>query len=274
MSRTPADRRPARSSRTRPPGTPDTATGTGSAPATGAETATGPSGDLGRRRAKALGDPTRATIHRLLEHAATPLSIADLAEVVGVHRTAVGQHLAILVDAGLVERSVRPPAGRGRPVSVYRAVDDDPYRALAGWLAEALRTRRSAREIGQEIGRRHTDAMTATEPPVTGERRSDARATTVDPVAAIADEAGRLGFAPEIRRDGTAVDVVLHRCPFAELASVDAATVCQLHLGLAEGVVGATGGAEVTGLYVADPHRGGCRLHLRVTGPAPVGTGP
>jgi predicted ArsR family transcriptional regulator len=84
---------------------------------------------------------------------------------------------------------------------------------------------------------------------------------------AMVDEASRLGFQPSLepRHDGE-VDIVLNACPFADVAAADPKTVCQLHLGIAEGLAASIGGLEVTHLHVADPFAAGCRIGLRPTG--------
>lgn len=196
-------------------------------------------------RAQALADPTRARIHHLLTSAEQPLTIAALARLTGLHRTAVGTHLDRLVRAGLAEREVSAPAGRGRPVTVFRAVDPDPYRELSRWLAEGVRTGVGARQLGRAVGER-----------LAGDD------TGADAVAALTLEASRLGFAPELRLRRTAgeFELVLHACPFADLATADPDTVCELHLGLAEGITAHADDIVVHGLRRADPHRGGCRL--------------
>lgn len=194
-------------------------------------------------RAQALGDPSRALIHHLLASTDRPLTIAGLAELTGLHRTAVGTHLDRLVRAGLAEREVSAPAGRGRPVTVFHAVDPDPYRELSRWLAEGVRTGVGARQLGRAVGARLAD-------------------TDDDAIAALTNEASRLGFAPELRtrRATGEFELVLHACPFADLATADPDTVCELHLGLAEGITAHADDVVVLGLRRADPHRGGCRL--------------
>ncbi|MGD9999023.1 MAG: helix-turn-helix transcriptional regulator [Acidimicrobiia bacterium] len=215
-----------------------------------------------------MASRSRASIHRLIGEADHPPTIAELAAATGQHRTAVGLHLVELINAGLVEQITLPPAGRGRPAKRYRAVDDQPYRTLAGWLAEAVRTGRSTRQVGRSAGERL--ALRAT-----------------DPVEFLLTEATRLGFAPVLEpnslasldpADGSAslddsFDIVLRTCPFAALAAADPDTVCNLHLGLAEGVVRATGGAVVDGLQPQDPHLAGCRLRVRRADCAPDAQG-
>jgi predicted ArsR family transcriptional regulator len=200
-------------------------------------------------RAQALADPSRARIHHLLTTADQPLTIAALARLTGLHRTAVGTHLGRLVSAGLAEREVSAPAGRGRPVTVFRAVAPDPYRELSRWLAEGVRTGVGARQLGRDVGARLAD-------------------TDGDAIAALTLEASRLGFAPELRprRKHGEFELVLHTCPFADLASVDPDTVCDVHLGLAEGITAHASDVVVHGLRRADPHRGGCRLSFSNVG--------
>jgi predicted ArsR family transcriptional regulator len=207
----------------------------------------GSDGALGR--AQALADPSRAHVHRLLTASATPMTIAELAAATGLHRTAVGTHLTRLVEIGLAEREVTPPAGRGRPVTVFRAVEPDPYRTLSAWLAEGVRTGSDARAVGRSVGGRMAE--------VDG-----------DGIGGLVREASRLGFAPELRsrRRRGQFELVLHACPFADLASVDPDTVCELHLGLAEGLTAHTDAVTVNALRRADPHRGGCRLTFTRSG--------
>ena len=85
-------------------------------------------------------------------------------------------------------------------------------------------------------------------------------------MAAIVTTLAGQGFAPEVgHMAGGRVEVVLHACPFADAAAEDPATICQLHLGLAEGAAQAIGGLHVEGLRINDPHQAGCRVQLRRT---------
>ena len=67
--------------------------------------------------------------------------------------------------------------------------------------------------------------------------------------------------------------MVLRHCPFQDVAAEDPATICQLHLGLAEGIATALGGVTVAGMEIRDPFRAGCRMALQrqqPTEPAPT----
>jgi predicted ArsR family transcriptional regulator len=196
-------------------------------------------------RARALSVPTRVTVFDLLRSADGPMTAPELAAVVGVHHTAVRQHLAVLSEAGLVAAASQPHPGRGRPHRVYWAVDVvDPYEELGTALAEAMSGGLSAREIGRRRGRALVPSPDGT-------------------MATLEAEAQRLGFEPTVRRRGKGTfELVLGACPFANAAAVAPDAVCDLHLGLAEGIVERGGGLVVDALHAADPHRGGCRFSL------------
>lgn len=206
--------------------------------------------------AEALADPTRHRLFRILRAADAPMTVAELTDAVGVHHTAVRQHLARLRSAGLIAEERSAASGRGRPPMRYRAAgpevvrSEEAYRRLALLLARAVRTGESPREVGRDEGREAAAVAVAHRPPAEG---------PADPVEVVFVQAERLGFRPV--RDGD--DVELRNCPFRDVAAIDPATVCALHLGMAEGVVEAVGGAEVTGLEVRDPDRAGCRITLR-----------
>ncbi len=204
------------------------------------------SGGGALRRAKALSTVRRVDLFGRLRASPVPLTAGVLGISMGIHHTAVRRHLAVLIEAGLVQPEPLPVQGRGRPRTGYTAVDATvAYRELASMLADAVSSGRTARDAGREAGRRV--------PP-----------STEGTLATLRDEAQRLGFEPEVRSGGATHDVVLRACPFADLATSQPETVCELHVGLAEGIVEGDGGRlEVQGIRLADPHKGGCRIVVR-----------
>ena len=76
----------------------------------------------------------------------------------------------------------------------------------------------------------------------------------------------RQGFEPEVRNArGRRVDVVLGNCPFASAVVADPDTICDLHLGIAEGVAELSGDRLVVDELVAhDPSRANCRLRMHL----------
>jgi DNA-binding transcriptional ArsR family regulator len=75
----------------------------------------------------ALGDPTRRAILDRLVHA--PTTVTRLAEALRITVTAVGQHLQILEDAGLVRTE---KLGRVRTCSIHHAGFD----RLEQWIRD------------------------------------------------------------------------------------------------------------------------------------------
>ncbi|NLA37744.1 MAG: helix-turn-helix domain-containing protein [Actinobacteria bacterium] len=209
-----------------------------------------------QEQARALGDPTRHELFRYLADAARPVDVIELTGHLGLHHNAIRQHLAKLVDAGLVVEATAPRVGRGRPRLVY-SVDPSaesrwgatgPYERLALLLSEIIRTGDSPIDVGRRSGRQVT--APAGHP--------------TDPVASLVDAMQRHGFEPTAKRRGNRVEIVLAACPFATTALADPDTVCGLHLGLANGAAEAIGGIAIDELVPRDPRRGACRLRCHV----------
>jgi predicted ArsR family transcriptional regulator len=185
------------------------------------------------------------------------VGVAELTEHLGVNHNTVRQHLAKLCRAGLVVEEVEARDRPGRPRLVYR-VDGvaaepwgapGPYERLALLLTEVVRSGRSPREVGRVAGRREATPA-----------RSGA-----DAIDALERDAARQGFEPARRARRGRVELVLQKCPYETAATADPKTVCQLHLGWAEGLAERAGNVAVEGLVVEDPHAAGCRLRLQAT---------
>ena len=207
--------------------------------------------------ARALGDPTRHRIFRYVAESAAPVGVAELTTYMGLNHNAVRQHLAVLVEAGLVVEELEPESGRpGRRRLLYRLHPEaagawgtpGPYEMLATLLAEALEAGESPREVGREAGRR--TAM-------------EFGAAAGDALDALELAMERRGFRPVRSAKGGKVDFVLGRCPFEDVAATNPESVCQLHLGLAEGFADVAGGVDVVRLVAKNPRRAGCRLEVR-----------
>ena len=211
-----------------------------------------------QEQARALGDPTRHEIFRYIVEAARPVDIAELTDHLGLNHNAIRQHLAKLVAAGLVTEDHAPATGRGRPRLVYRldpAADSrwgvtGPYERLSVLLAEMLRSGDSAVEVGQRSVRPQRGEVVAGD----------------DPVAFVVDAMNRQGFDPVIRNArGQRVDVVLRTCPFESAVLADPDTICDLHLGIVEGLTALTGERLVVDeLITHDPRRAQCRLRMHL----------
>ncbi|MCL1871511.1 MAG: helix-turn-helix domain-containing protein [Promicromonosporaceae bacterium] len=203
----------------------------------------------------ALASPVRLRVLDVLRAADDAPTAQTLAAELGLHVTTVRFHLDLLEEAGLVARETRRAARRGRPAVHYALVDDAPTpgpgvdearEEMIGALAEALASPDAARpDAARAAGRRWAERLPA---PVT-----DAR-------SAVADVFARLGFGPE--PDGE--DLALHTCPFRSAAQAHPQVVCQVHLGLAEGLAARArdGGAVQVGLRpFVEPDLCVVRLH-------------
>jgi predicted ArsR family transcriptional regulator len=207
-------------------------------------------------QARALGDPTRHELFRYIADAERPVDVAELTVHLGLHHNAIRQHLAKLVEAGLVAEATAPPVGRGRPRLCYtldasaesRWGVTGPYERLTLLLTEIIRTGDSPVEVGRRAGR------------LTRAQGSE----DADPVAGLIEAMARHGFEPTAKRRGDQVEIVLGACPFETTALVDPDTVCGLHLGLAFGAADSVGGLVVDELIPRDPRRGACRLRCHV----------
>lgn len=177
-----------------------------------------------------------------LTDAGKALSAEDVAVRVDLHVNTVRFHLDALVDAGLAERASEHRTRPGRPRTLYAASAEAPragersYRLLAEILAGYLATQSDqpaadARAAGEVWGRFLADRPAPF-------ASTDAKAATAQLVDALAD----IGFAPEA--DGVngagehgEAQVLLHHCPFREVAVQHREVVCSVHLGLMQGLL-------------------------------------
>jgi predicted ArsR family transcriptional regulator len=218
--------------------------------------------ELVQRQARALGDPTRYEIFRYVADATSPVRIATLAAHLRFNPNAIRQHLAKLTEAGLVVEEVGTPATTGRPPLQYRVAptaqgtwgSPGPYELLALLLLEVAETK-DPRAAGAQAGRQVVSKYPS----------------GTDAVDVLEGEMAGRGFEPRREVNGDLIELVLQRCPFEAAARAAPDVVCQIHLGLAEGVLAATdAGLRVRDLVTHDPHQGGCRLQLE---PVPVALG-
>jgi len=210
--------------------------------------------ELSRAQSRVLADLTAAE---------RPLTLADLSRSTGLHANTLREHLDALVRTGRVRREQGPPAGPGRPRTLYESAGDDgaqrrsEYAGLASALASAIhRTSDHPREDATVAGEQWGHELAA------DRGRSPGRATRRPTgarreVVAMLEE---IGFAPE--PDADAAVVRLTRCPLLEAARRHPDVVCAVHLGIVRGALEE---------YDADPEPaqlfpfsepGACRLHL------------
>lgn len=223
----------------------------------------------------------RQAVVRVLTEAHRPLTSAEIAEKLEVHKNTARFHLESLIAAGQVEHAALVGSGPGRPAQAFRAVRGmDPggprfYQLLAGILTEALIAEPDGPARAVEAGRRWGRQVAATSTdPITGVN------TAVQQLVQLLDS---FGFAPEhdggahrgsgcgtgpvaelaeSQRPEALPPVSVRHCPFLELAAGHQEIVCPVHLGLMRGALEAWGApvrAEALEPF-AEPDR--CLVHL------------
>ncbi len=185
-------------------------------------------GALGESRSRVLG---------VLQDSGTQLNVSDVAARLGLHTNTVRLHLEALVAAGLADSQAEKRDLRGRPRTLYTANPNSAnagrrsYRLLAQILASSMaaqtsKPREAAVKAGQEWGRFLGEGP----PPF---KRVDADEATGRLVGAL----DTLGFSPEAVTRGRQRRVLLHRCPFREVAKDYPEVACSIHLGLMNGLL-------------------------------------
>jgi predicted ArsR family transcriptional regulator len=190
---------------------------------------------------KALGDNTRYAIYLELARSPVALSTADISEALDLHPNTVRPHLERMREVGLLDVEVDSRGTVGRPQHRYYLSGDAPslglepsaFRLLARLLAATAAAANLTPEAVAAIGREHgrTSAV----------RTQDA----AECVTALMMELAELGFDPAGADDGATTSIAFTHCPFKELAEAFPELVCNLHRGIVEGFVSASGGARV-----------------------------
>lgn len=177
---------------------------------------------------------------RILRETAGPLTIAEIADRLGIHSNTVRFHLARLLDTGHVERASSGARAPGRPPQLFQAVRGmDPlgpqnYRLLAEILLDGITTQPNASmlslEAGRAWGRQRASALTGT-------TESDTPAAAGEAEERLLRLLDEWGFAPEHAIGGDRRKIELRHCPFLELSSSRSEIVCPIHLGLMQGAM-------------------------------------
>jgi len=183
-----------------------------------------------------LGE-SRARVLDLLRAAGRPLGVQEVAEQAGLHPNTARFHLDALVEAGLATREQQPRETPGRPSMAYQVTDSDGptgrrrYRLLAEMLTSLIsgmmpEPAKAAAEAGRQWG-----SYLAEQPPPYQRLRAG------EAIGKLRELLEELGFAPEAVTDGTRPEMLLHQCPFREIAEHHQDVVCSLHLGLMQGAL-------------------------------------
>lgn len=215
---------------------------------------------------RALADPNRRHLLRLLDDAESPLEVDTLSGQVGLHPNTVREHLELLSQAGLVTRTPEKRTRPGRPKILYRAAPretrspgSEGYRFLAEVLASYMEaTLHDPAAAAEEAGR------------VWGRYMVDRPAPFLQPDASrvveqIVTTLSELGFAPEEQPDDRRILIRLHDCPFRDVARARGDVVCSVHLGIMRGVVEELGGSVSVDDLLPFVEPSLCIAHLSIT---------
>ncbi len=185
---------------------------------------------------RALAGRSRRALLAALRQAGRPLDASEAAAAVGLHRNTARVHLDLLWKAGLVRRRPEDRSVQGRPRMLYEPVSPPAHEADAGNLAKEPGYRELAGLLAQQLtqvadlpgeailaGRRWAAALD--EQPLPAGPLSAAEAA-----AEVTGVLSRLGFDPE--QDPGTDRILLHRCPFADVARESRAVMCGIHLGM------------------------------------------
>jgi predicted ArsR family transcriptional regulator len=186
-------------------------------------------------RQRALAHASRVAILEALRDAGRPLDAGGLAELVGLHVNTVRSHLALLLEAGLVQRHAEPRSEPGRPRQLYAAAapegsdGSDRYRLMARMLASYIASHvADAAAAAEETGRQWGRHMTEAPAPFAQVSAEEAKVRLVELL-------NELGFAP--RSGAEPGEIELRHCPFREVAEEHPEVACSLHLGLMRGAM-------------------------------------
>ncbi|KDN22331.1 helix-turn-helix transcriptional regulator [Amycolatopsis rifamycinica] len=202
----------------------------------------------------ALDEPTRRRLYEFVVRRPEPVSRDDVAAALGVPRATVAFHLDRLVDEQLLvvgheRRTGRTGPGAGRPAKLYRRSDRQVSVSLPERQYElAGRLLAAAVEQADETGGSPREILTRR----AREQGAELAAGAPDIVTTLEEN----GFEPRTE-DG---EVLLANCPFHRLAQAHTRLVCEMNLGLVEGML--TGVGERALRARLDPRPGLCCVRL------------
>ena len=206
-----------------------------------------------------MGDPTRYDIFRYVADATAPVRVATLAEHFGLNPNAIRQHLSKLTEALLLSEELAAVVTGGRPPLQYRIAPA----AIGGWGTPAPHEMLSLLLLRVLEGDTAIDAGIAE-----GLRMAMSHRPASDPMEALEAEMADRGFQPRLDTTEGVVELVLDRCPFLAAASAAPDVVCEIHRGLAQGILkGLATDARVSRLVAFPPAQAGCRLQIELLPP-------
>lgn len=225
---------------------------------------------IGLSAVGALAEQTRRAVYEYVVKVGDWVSRDQAADGVGLERGTASHHLDRLTADGLLDVTFQRLTGRqgpgaGRPAKLYRRSANEfevslpgrDYELAGQLLAEAVEralvdgvdindaVERSARDEGRRIG----EALNA-RLGVKKKRRAQLRAAVLETLT-------EHGYEPHEDDDGV---VVLHNCPFHQLAQQHTELICGMNLCLVSTAIEQIDGVELSAHL--DPQEGQCCVKL------------
>lgn len=173
-------------------------------------------------------------------------TISELCEATGLHANTVREHLQRLIEGGYVIQTSERRTTRGRPRTLYSAATGAPGASSP-----------VAREKVAEAARRG-DMLRR----ILDEEESDLGCEATYQLDALIDHLEESGFEPIIDEDELRVE--LTPCPHAASAAEHRPILCQVHLGLMQGVLNQAGGPIEAECVLASANPEECTVQLRL----------
>ena len=177
----------------------------------------------------------RTHIIQLLRDTKAPLSVEQVAKMVGVHANTARFHLESLVDAGLASRETEVTNRRGRRHILYTGILPNQtheraqgYRLLSQIVSGMIADRHpDAGDDMYEAGLRWGGHLANR--PATDEVSDEAEI-----IRLVLDKADALWFAPEFQPSPRR-QLMFHNCPVIDAVNGEPGLVCHLHAGRING---------------------------------------
>ena len=175
-----------------------------------------------------IADPVRLSIVRRLA-AGGPASLQELADAAGVHVNTARAHVVALEQAGAVLSHPRQREGRGRQTLEYALAEgwtlgSSDFRAIAEILATAVQRQEMSAEDRLEIGREWGRYVLG-------------RPGAHEPEQEVLQALQWLGYIAKISGD----ELQLTGCPCILVSPEEPRIVCDVAVGLVEGILEAAG---------------------------------
>ena len=170
----------------------------------------------------ALSGESRQALLDVLRKRRDPIDATEAARAVGLHRNTAWVHLDVLARVGLVTRSLEERTARGRPGSCTGQPGQAPTAQVTCSMTPGTESspacwRSSSPRSLTQGTRRHEPVDVG--PPISElKTASDRAATPLEAVHIAVQILADLGFDPEPDPKYDPSRILLHRCPFVEVA--------------------------------------------------------